>query len=314
MPARIPVVIDTDNSLGVAGSEIDDAFAITAAIANDRLEVRCITTVHGNAGRDDTTRATRDLLHRLGREDIVVAPGSGRPLVRGLRDGIPHSPDDDAALDALSAAIRSRPGDVVVIALGPLTNLARLMVREPDLAELVREIVGMGGTYLHSTGRIDLPGEFNIWLDPDAAATVFSSGAPIRMVGLDVTEHVRLTSDDAAAMSAMGGVVAHLGVHAAQWISAVAQRRPNDPRAQASCAMHDAMAVAAVIHPELFEWSNARLEVETSSDLTRGVIIADLGLTSDPPVPNARIAVDVQETAAIAWLHETLQPLNSGEA
>lgn len=314
MPERIPVVIDTDNSLGMPDSEVDDAFAIAAAVATEQLELLCLTTVHGNAGLTETTHATRDLLHRLGRDDITVAAGSGRPLVRALRKSIPDAPDDDAALDALSAAIRSRPGEIIVITLGPLTNLAKLFTREPDLAGLVGEIVGMGGTYLRTTGRLDLPGEFNMWLDPEAAAAVFASGAPIRMVGLDVTEQVRLTQEDAAALIAAGGVAAHLGDHAAQWISAVARRRPADPRAQTSCGMHDAMAIAAVAHPDFFEWRHARLEVETSSDLTRGVVVADLRLTADPPAPNARIAVDVRETAAIDWLLQTLQPLSSGGA
>lgn len=313
MPARIPVVIDTDNSLGLPGSEVDDAFAIAAALQADVMDVLAVTTVHGNAGLAETTRATRELLSALG-SDLVVASGSGRPLVREPRGGIPPEEGSDDALDEMSAAIRARPGQVVVLALGPMTNLARLFAREPDLAGLVREIVGMGGSYLRTTGRLDLPGEFNVWTDPDAMAAVLRAGVAVRMVGLDVTEDVRLGVADASALAGAGGVSALLGAHAREWISAVACRRPGDPRAQGSCAMHDAMAVAAVVNPRLFEWRDARLEVETSSDLTRGVVVADLGLTVSPPEPNARIAVSVRADDALDWLRGALLIPTHGEA
>jgi purine nucleosidase len=305
---RIPVVIDTDNSFGISGAEVDDAFALAAALALPALDVLAVTTVHGNAGIDDVTAATRMLMRDLGRPEMRVEQGAGRPLRRPLRDRIPDTAHDDgdAALDALASAVRSRPGEVVVIALGPLTNIARLLTREPDIAGMVKEIVAMGGVFSGTTGRLDLPGEFNIWVDPDAAAVVLASGAPLRMVGLDVTERVRLTSDMARALAAEDGVIGRLGRHALEWISVVGHRRPHDPRAQGSCAMHDAMAVAAVVRPDLMDWHDARLEVETESDLTRGVIVADLGLTARPPTPNARIALDIRAEEGIRWLSDLL--------
>lgn len=304
MDSRIPVVIDTDNSLGISGAEIDDAFALAAALAVPSLQVLAVTTVHGNAGIREVTTATRMLLRDLGHPELRVERGAGRPLRRPLRDGVEDdgTDDGDAALDALASAVRGRPGEVAIIALGPLTNVARLLIRDPGIAGLVKEIVAMGGVFSGTTGRLDLPGEFNVWVDPDAAAVLLASGAPLRMVGLDVTEQVRLTSEVAAALAAEGGVVARLGRHAQEWISLVARRRPHDPRAQGSCAMHDAMAVAAVVRPELMQWREARLEVETASDLTRGVIVADLGLTARPPAPNARVALDVRAGESIRWL------------
>ncbi|WP_298862561.1 nucleoside hydrolase [uncultured Microbacterium sp.] len=312
MGIRIPVVIDTDNSFGISGAEVDDAFALAAALALPALDVLAVTTVHGNAGIGDVTTATRMLMRDLGRPELRVERGAGRPLRRPLRVRIPDGADDGAdddggaALDALASAVRSRPGEVVIIALGPLTNIARLLTREPDIAGMVKEIVAMGGVFSGTTGRLDLPGEFNIWVDPDAAAVVLGSGAPLRMVGLDVTERVRLTSDMARALAAEDGVIGRLGRHALEWISVVGHRRPHDPRAQGSCAMHDAMAVAAVVRPDLMDWHDARLEVETQSDLTRGVIVADLGLTARPPAPNARIALDIRAGEGIRWLSDLL--------
>ncbi|MGO1849970.1 nucleoside hydrolase [Microbacterium sp.] len=306
MSARIPVVIDTDNSLGVPGSEVDDAFAIAAAFGAEEIDVLAVTAVHGNAGLAETARATRELVKAFGSE-AVVAEGSARPLVVEPSGDVPPQADSDDALDEMSATIRARPGQVVILALGPMTNLARLFAREPDLVKLVREVVGMGGSYLRTTGRLDLPGEFNVWTDPDATAAVFRSGAAIRMVGLDVTEEVRLTLADATALAGTNGVRAHLGAQTIEWISAVALRRPGDSRAQASCAMHDAMAVAALVKPELFDWRDACLEVETTSELTRGVVVADLGLSASSPAPNARIAVGVREREALAWLRSAVR-------
>jgi purine nucleosidase len=302
-----PIVIDTDNSLGELGSEVDDAFALGAALGESALEVMAVTTVFGNTDVASATALTRELLDGLGAVDLPVHRGAARPVRRPLRAGLPDSADSSDAVSALARLARQRPGELVLVAIGPLTNVARLLENEPDAARQLREIVVMGGAYLRTTGRADLPGEFNFWNDPDAVATVFASGVPLRLVGLDVTEQVRLNRAEAAELEARGGPLGRLGRYATRWIEATAARRPGDPLAATGCAMHDALAVAAVVHPELFDWAPAQVRIETESELTRAVVVADLLLRADPPHPNARIAVGVRADDAKNWLNTSLR-------
>jgi purine nucleosidase len=165
---------------------------------------------------------------------------------------------------------------------------------EPSLAQAVREIVVMGGVYLGHTNVGWMPGEFNFWSDPGAAAVVLASGAPLRLVGLDVTRQVRLTRDDAARLAAEGGEFARLAArHTDAWITFQEQHKPREELEHGSCALHDPLAVAVVGRPELVTWRDAHVQVEASSPVTRGVAVADLLMWADPPEPNCRIAVAV---------------------
>lgn len=302
-----PVVIDTDNSLGELSSEVDDAFALSAALGEPRLLPVGVTTVFGNTDVKSATRLTRELLDGLGAPELPLHPGAARPVRRPPRDGFPSAPDSPDAVASFARLARAHPGELVLVAIGPLTNVARFVESEPDAAQLLREIVVMGGTYTRTTRRSDYPGEFNFWHDPDAAATVFAAGIPLRLIGLDVTEQVRLSRSDAAALAALGGPLERLGRYATAWIDATAARRPRDPIAAESCAMHDALALAAVAHPELFEWANASVHIETESELTRGVVVADFLTRANAPHPNARIAVDVRVDDAKNWLMASLR-------
>jgi len=313
---RIPVVVDTDNSLGELGSEVDDAFALCAALGEPGLDVVAATTVFGNTDLVTATRLTRELLDGLGAGDVPVHAGSAAPLRRPARAGTaPDAADasrEGDATAALGRLIRDRPDELVIVAIGPLTNIARLVADDPDAASAVREVVVMGGSYLRTTGRSDLPGEFNFWNDPDAVAAVLRAGVPLRLVGLDVTEQVRLTRAEAQQLEAEGGPLGRLGSYALAWIDATARRRPRDPLAADSCAMHDALALAAVVHPELFDWVSAHVLVETESEVTRGVVVADLGTRVDPPPPNAQIAVGVRVDAVKNWLASSLHRAADG--
>ena len=301
-PAVAPrrVLLDTDLSMGAPGSEIDDGFALALALADPALSVELVSTVNGNTDVGTATELTTQLLARLGRPDIPVVRGASSPLrgaSRGRATGAGFSPRRHAAVE-IAERVLAAPGELTIVAIGPLTNVALALLLEPRVAEAVREIVVMGGVFLRHTNLAAMPGEFNIWVDPDAAAIVFDSGAPLRCVGLDVTLRVRLTDEDAARMAAGAGRFGPFaGACTREWIARCAAANPGDATEQGSCAMHDPLAVAAVAHPELLTWRPARVAVETASPVTRGVTLADLLTSADPPTPNCRIASDVDVEA-----------------
>jgi purine nucleosidase len=139
-----------------------------------------------------------------------------------------------------------------------------------------------------------MPGEFNFWVDPDAAAVVVDSGAPLRLVGLDVTRQVRLDRADAARMRESERAFATFAADCTdQWIDHLERTTPGDDWDRGSCALHDPLAVAAVARPDLLTWRSACVSVERHSARTRGMAVTDLLGTDDPPEANCRIAVEV---------------------
>jgi purine nucleosidase len=292
------VLLDTDLAMGAPGSDIDDGFALALALADPGMSVELVTTVNGNTDVDTATTLAGQLLARLGRPDIPVVRGAGVPLRGGAGRApsgarAPSSPRGHAAVE-LAERVLAAPGELTVVAIGPLTNLALALLLEPAVADAAKEVVVMGGVFLRHTNHSGMPGEFNIWCDPDAAAVVFGSGIPLRCVGLDVTMQVRLTDADAARMAAGGGAFgAFAGACTREWIAHCDATNPGALAELGSCAMHDPLAVAAVTRPELLDWQPAHVAVETASTVTRGVTVADL-LTSDrPPAANCQIATGV---------------------
>jgi purine nucleosidase len=300
------ILLDTDLAMGAPGSDIDDGFALALALADPGLRVEMVTTVNGNTDVDTATQLSRELLARLGRTDIPVVRGAGS----GLTPPGPGAPANSEAASAAVApeasvptesagaalvrSVRAEPGELTIVAIGPLTNVAIALALEPAIASQVEDIVVMGGVFLEHTNVSAMPGEFNTWSDPVAAALVLASGAPLRFVGLDVTRRVRLTREDAETMAGAGGDFGRFAAACTRdWISHLERTKPGDELEQGSCALHDPLAVAVVAHPELVTWAPARVAVETGSRVTRGVTIADL-LTSDrPPEPNCEIATSV---------------------
>jgi purine nucleosidase len=289
------VLLDTDLAMGAdVGADIDDGFALALALADSAIEVELVTTVGGNSDVATSTRLTRALLERLDRADVPVVQGAGL-----------DAPTRDAAL-AIVEKVMAEPGELTVVAIGPLTNVALALSLEPGLAAAVGEIVAMGGVYLKQTNNSAMPGEYNFWCDPVAASAVLASGAPLRLVGLDVTEQVRLSKSDTSAMAASGTRFAPYAAACANaWID-FPGRSGSDGPARDSCALHDPLAVAVVSRPSLVTWRPAHVAVETSSPLTRGVAIADLLTSQSPPEPNCRIGVAVDAPGFLAYFFEQL--------
>jgi purine nucleosidase len=300
------IVLDTDLAMGAPGSDIDDGFALALAVADPGLRLELVTTVGGNTDVVTATRLTRELLRTLGAPEVRVVQGAAGPLDPRLRrperdvvvtdpDGAP--PGTYAAAE-LARRVVAEPGQLTVVAVGPLTNVALALLLEPAMAAAVREIVVMGGVFLEHTNVGSMAGEFNFWSDPLAVAVVLASGAPLRFVGLDVTRKVRLSRADAARLAGSVGEFARLAAESAEaWISYQERVKPREEQEHGSCALHDPLAVAVVRHPELVTWRPARVAVETSSVVTRGVAVADLLMWEDPPEPNCQVAVDVDADA-----------------
>jgi purine nucleosidase len=277
------ILLDTDLAMGAPGSDIDDGFALALAIADPGIVLELVTTVGGNSDVETSTRLTHELLAVLGRVDDV-------PVVQG-------APADDDAAAEIVRRVRAEPGALTIVAIGPLTNVARALALDPAVARDVHEIVVMGGVYLEQTNVAGMPGEYNFWCDPDSAQAVMESGAPLRLVGLDVTRRVRLSRADAAALADGGAFGRLASEHTLAWISFQERVKPHEEIEQGSCALHDPLAVAAVIRPDLVTWRDAHVAVETAGGITRGVAVADLLMWEDPPVPNCRIATAVDAQA-----------------
>jgi len=297
--------------MGTAGSDIDDGFAMALAVDLPDQSLELVTTVNGNTDVETSTLLALDLLDRLGRPDIPVVKGAGAPLLRpvhehpardrvaGVRERLAgRTPAPGRAATAIIDHVLASPGEISLIAIGPLTNVAVALTLEPALSSAVKEIVVMGGVFLRTTRMLAMPGEFNVWVDPEAAAIVLNSGAPLRFIGLDVTLQVQLGRADADRLQATGRPFpAYAGACAHAWIDYLQDAYPG--RGIRSAPMHDPLAVAVVSRPELVTWRPARVAVEVCSDITRGVTVADLLAGKEPPAPNCLVATEVDSAAFI---------------
>jgi inosine-uridine nucleoside N-ribohydrolase len=303
----IPVLIDCDPGH-------DDAMALLLALASPELELLGVTTVHGNATLDKTTANALRVLELAGRGDVPVAAGADRPLMREPRiadhvhgesglDGPDLPPAAGApvtahAVDFLAERLHSAGRPVTLIPTGPLTNIALLLARHPDAARHVDRIVLMGGAI--AEGNVTPAAEFNIWVDPEAAARVFASGLDITMIGLDITHRALMTAEHAERLRAagrVGSLVAELWAFYHRFHSRVYDF-PGAP-------VHDALAVAQVIRPDFVRAEHRHVAIECASELCRGRTVVDLWEVTGG-APNAHVGVDVEANAFLDLLVERI--------
>ena len=303
-------MLDVDLAMGAPGSDIDDGFALALAIADSDIQVDLVTTVNGNTDATTATALTLELLHRLGRDDIPLHRGAGRPLLRpqarigSVPEGIEiRRPRPQPAAAAMVDHVLAHPGEITLVAVGPLTNVALAMRLHRDFARSLKSLMIMGGVFTSLTHGNAKQGEFNVWNDPEAAAIVLDADVPTRWVGLDVTTQVQFTREEALQLAAdERPFAAFAGAYTVAWIDYLHEKRVGTN----SCAMHDPLAVAAVTHPELLTWKRAHVGVETG-DRLRGampteMIDSESGSGDDGPQPNAEVAVAVD----VAGFHDHL--------
>jgi len=275
MTAARPVIIDCDPG-------VDDAVALMLALGTPGLEVLAITTVAGNVPLKKTTRNALMLRQIAGREDVPVVPGADRPLKRKPtgagefhgEEGLgfmapfatPRGVADGHGVDALIDRVMARPEKTVALAvLGPLTNLALALRKQPALAARLGPVAVMGGARSEG-GNITPSAEYNIWADPEAADEVLRSGCDLVLFGLDVTHQVRATEARIGRIAALGTAKGDVAA-AMMRFSQEAERRHGAGEAP---PLHDPCPLAWLARPDLFELRPCRVQVELNSELTRG--------------------------------------------
>ncbi len=279
MAAR-SIIIDTDPGQ-------DDAIAILLALASPELEVIGITAVAGNVPLALTSANVRRVCELASRRDITVCAGADRPLLRKLvtaehvhgKTGLNGAdlPEPTMPLDPRHGAqfivdtVMSRPDkSVTICTLGPLTNLAQALIRQPAIAPRIEQVVMMGGAYFE-VGNITPAAEFNIYVDPEASKLVFEAGIPIVMIPLDCT-HQALTSR--ARVARLAGLGTPVGAAAAGWLDFFERFDVAKYGAEGG-PLHDPCVIAYLLSPHLFEGKSVNVEIETNSELTRGMTVVD---------------------------------------
>jgi inosine-uridine nucleoside N-ribohydrolase len=303
-----PVLLDCDPGH-------DDAIALLLALASPELELLGVTTTYGNQTLEKTTANALRVLELVERTDVPVSAGADRPLARELfvaahvhgesgLDGpsLPEAhatPISDDAASFMARMIRAASAPVTIVATGPLTNVARYLAEHGS--DGIGRVVAMGGAI--AEGNFTPAAEFNVWCDPEAAAAVFDSGLDVSMMGLDVTHQALLGADVEARLRATGRVgafVADLNVYFTRY--------HRETYGWEGAPIHDAVAVAHLIRPDLVETQHRNVEVELESELCRGRTVVDLWNRTDRP-PNAHVGVAIDVDAFFELLVERIGSL-----
>ncbi len=291
------IILDTDPG-------IDDALALLLALASPEIQLEAITTVSGNVGVEQTTRNTLALLTLAGRTDIPVARGCRDPLVRPRLDAayvhgknglgevkLPEPtihPVEQHAVELIIDRVLQNPGQITLVAVGPLTNLALALRREPRIAQTVHEVLIMGGA-LQVPGNTTPSAEFNILADPHAAHIALHAGWPIRLVSLDTTMQTPLSRSQVNTFTQGGGKVKtviqqmlayYFDVFAPQY-------------GVTAFHMHDPLCLGAAFRPDLITWEPVYVDVELSGTLTLGETVAYFNNRPNAPAPNVQASIGV---------------------
>jgi inosine-uridine nucleoside N-ribohydrolase len=300
----IPILLDCDPGH-------DDAIALLLALASPEVELRGVTTVAGNQTVEKTTANAIRVLELAGRGDVPVAKGSPRPLVRepfvaayvhgetGLDGPRLTAPQAEPVAGHAVDFLAERLEGATLVATGPLTNVALLLARHPDARP--ERIVLMGGAI--AEGNVTPAAEFNVWADPEAATRVFASGLDVTMVGLDVTHRALLTRAHAERLRGSG----RIGTFVAELLDFYGVFHREVYGFDGS-PVHDAVAVAQVIRPELLQLERLNVQVDCESELCRGRTVVDVWRRTGLE-PTASVAVGIDAEGFLDLLLERLARL-----
>lgn len=297
MSSKQKIILDVDTG-------VDDALAILYALRSNQLDVIGITTCFGNVDVDTSVRNTL-VITELAGSSVPVYRGADRPLLRpwggpvpwihgenGLGDAtLPEptrQPETTEAAEFIAETLRAYPGEVILVPVARMTNVARAFLYDPSLPALTKRIVMMGGAASYP-GNVTPVAEANIWGDPEAARIVFQSGAPVTMVGLDVTMKVALTGSDLEHLSRdlpYGDLI--------QSAVEFYMRAYEETQGQKArwCPLHDPLAVAVAEDPSICQTERCFVDVEVQGELTAGMTVVDRRKNPAHPA-NAEVCVDV---------------------
>ena len=315
---RTRMVIDTDPGY-------DDAVALAMVLSHpERLTVEGCVSTAGNQTIAKVTDNLIKLLSYFGREDIPVCQGASKPLVKPLvtaaavhgesgLDGAelppsPKVPVDATVVDFIGRIARRLPAErenltsgLTILTLGPLTNIARLLMEDPKVAANIDRIVLMGGGL--GTGNVTSAAEFNIYADPEAAQVVFTSKIPLVMVGLDATNTALIFPEEIDRLRS-GGKASRMIANLFDYYTAGAIRR-----GVPGCRLHDPAAAAYLLEPTLFAGADHYVQIETEGQLTRGMTVADRRPFSRQ-APNAHVLLTVHREGLVGLLLDSLASLD----
>lgn len=305
------LLIDTDPG-------IDDALALILALRSPEVNVRGITTVHGNVPVEQGTRNAMRVLDLAGRGDVPVASGAAVPLLRELRtaelvhgsDGLADlvtaevdaDPQPVAGPEFLVRTVTEAPEPPTIVTLGPLTNLAIALAFAPHLAERIAQVVVMGGA-VRSEGNATPAAEFNILCDPEAAAIVLRSGVPLTLVPLDVTMRAVFPGEWSERLEGSGDPVERFAGGLGAHVTRIYRKYYGID----GFALHDPLAMAVAIDPSLVETRELWVTVDTGQGITAGKTFADFWHIPEPwGEPNARVALEVDAERFLRFYSERL--------
>lgn len=305
----LPIILDCDPGH-------DDAIAIVLALASPELDVKAITSSAGNQTPEKTLRNVLRMLTLLQRQDIPVAGGARKPLMRELiiadnvhgesgLDG-PALPEPDfapqsvTAVELMAKTLRESPQPVTIVATGPQTNVALLLNSHPELHDKIARIVMMGGAMV--LGNWQPAAEFNIYVDPEAAEIVFQSGIPVVMAGLDVTHRAQIHGLDIERFRQLGNPVATI---VAELLDFFMEYHKDAKWGFTGAPLHDPCTIAWLLKPELFTSVERWVGVETQGKYTQGMTVVDYYfLTGNQP--NTTVLLDVDREGFVDLLVERL--------
>lgn len=311
------IILDTDPG-------VDDAVALLLACASEKITIHGVTTVGGNVGIDAVTANALAVLELAGRADIPVYRGADRSMSRETqRKSLAHgddglggcrpelsadaAPADIDAVTFLTTHVRENPGEITIVAVGPLTNIAAAIAADPSFVGNVKDVVLMGGA--EGTGNVTPSAEFNFWHDPEAAEIVFSAGfSSIAMVGLDATHQVFMTPGTRE-------LVRQIGTPSAQFIHQITRLYTDfywNRYRQVGAELCDVLAIAYLIEPELIQMVPAEVKIATTGICEGRSVVARTSRYVEKTA-NATVATHVQTQRFFELLLTTLFPERSAD-
>ena len=308
------IIIDTDPG-------VDDALTFLLALASPEIQVEALTTVCGNIGIEKTTRNALAVLELANASHIPVVRGCSLPLLgveqksgevvhgssgigKAMLPEPKSKPIDQHAIDYLIERILAEPQEISLFMIGPMTNLALAIRKEPRIAVSLKELVIMGGA-IRSGGNVTPLAEFNIHADPHAAHIVFHSGIPITLIPLDVTYKCLLTSADVDRLNKIDSPIARFVRDATSVYMDFYRKYEGFD----GCALHDPLTLATIIAPEIFTFEEHYVDVDISGGISNGNAFADFMKVSKKPA-NMKVALDVRGRDFIELFIERMESLS----